>query len=57
MADLMNAIASGNPPATDGADNLGTMAIIEAGYRSMHERRAVKIAEILAPAAVARTRK
>jgi predicted dehydrogenase len=46
MADLMNAIASGTPPATNGADNLGTMAIVEAGYRSMHEHRPVQISEI-----------
>ena len=47
MTDLMNAIVSGTRPATDGADNLNTMAIIEAGYRSIRERRAVPIAEIL----------
>jgi hypothetical protein len=47
MADLMNAIASGTAPATDGADNLGTMAIVEAGYRSIRERRAVEISEVL----------
>jgi predicted dehydrogenase len=46
MTDLMNAIASGTPPATNGADNLHTMAIVEAGYKSIRERRAVKIAEI-----------
>lgn len=47
MTDLMNAIASGTPPATNGADNLHTMAIVEAGYKSIRERRAVEIAEIL----------
>jgi len=47
MTDLMNAIVSGVRPATDGADNLNTMAIVEAGYRSIRERRAVPIAEIL----------
>jgi len=47
MADLMNAIASGTPPATNGADNLNTMAIVEAGYQSIRERRSVEIAEIL----------
>jgi len=47
MADLMNAIASGRPPATNGADNLGTMAIVEAGYLSIRERRAVEISEVL----------
>ena len=48
MADLMNAIASGTPPATNGADNLGTMAIVEAGYQSIRERRAVEISEVVA---------
>ncbi len=47
MADLMNAIASGRPPATNGADNLGTMAIVEAGYQSIREGRAVQISEVL----------
>ena len=47
MTDLMNAIVSGTRPATDGVDNLNTMAIVEAGYRSIRERRAVPIAEIL----------
>ncbi len=46
MADLMNSIASKTEPATSGRDNLGTMALIEAGYRSMRERRPVDIAEI-----------
>ncbi|HEX3685265.1 MAG TPA: Gfo/Idh/MocA family oxidoreductase [Bryobacteraceae bacterium] len=46
MADLMQAVATGDKPATDGADNLGTMALIEAGYRSMRERRPVEIADI-----------
>jgi predicted dehydrogenase len=48
MADLMNAIACGKRPVTNGADNLGTMAIIEAGYQSIREHRAVKISEIRA---------
>ncbi|MBV9155497.1 MAG: Gfo/Idh/MocA family oxidoreductase [Acidobacteriaceae bacterium] len=46
MADLMNAIATGTPSPIDGRHNLGTMAIVEAGYRSMRERRAVQISEI-----------
>jgi predicted dehydrogenase len=47
MADLMNAIASGGQPTVSGADNLGTMAVIEAGYRSIREHRPVEIAEIV----------
>lgn len=46
MADLMNAIASGTQPSVSGANNLGTMAVIEAGYLSIREHRPVKIAEI-----------
>jgi len=46
MADLMDAIALGREPAVSGAENLGTLATIEAGYRSIRERRAVEISEI-----------
>jgi len=46
MADLMEAIGGGHQPETSGADNLGTMAIIEAAYRSVSQRRPVDIAEI-----------
>jgi predicted dehydrogenase len=47
MAELMTAVDSGTQPATSGADNLKTMALVEAGYRSMKERRTVSIAEVL----------
>lgn len=46
MADLMDAIARQRQPAVSGADNLGTLAVIEAGYRSIQKRRLVEIAEI-----------
>lgn len=46
MADLMNAIATHAEPPTNGASNLNTMAIIEAGYRSLREHRSVQIVEI-----------
>jgi predicted dehydrogenase len=48
MAEVMNAVASGEEPLANGRDNLKTMAIVEAGYRSIRERRAVPIAEITA---------
>jgi predicted dehydrogenase len=48
MADLMNAIVTGTEPQTSGADNLKTMAIIEAGYQSLKERRSVPIFGITA---------
>jgi predicted dehydrogenase len=46
MADLMDAIARGRQPEVSGTNNLGTMAIIEAGYRSIRERRPVEVSEI-----------
>jgi predicted dehydrogenase len=46
MADLMDAVVRHAQPKSSGADNLGTMAVIEAGYRSIHERRPVDISEI-----------
>ena len=36
--------AAGN----NGADNLGTMAVVEAGYQSIRERRSVEISEVVA---------
>jgi predicted dehydrogenase len=46
MADMMDAIARGRQPVTSGADNLGTMAVIEAAYKSVRERRPVEIQQI-----------
>jgi predicted dehydrogenase len=46
MADLMDAIERRRPPLSNGVENLGTMATIEAAYRSIRERRAVDISEI-----------
>lgn len=46
MGELMQAVATGTEPETSGADNLKTMALIEAGYRSLEERRLVFLSEI-----------
>ncbi len=46
MADLMDAIERRRPPSPSGAENLGTLATIEAAYRSIRERRPVDISEI-----------
>lgn len=46
MSDLMRAIATKSEPATNGVDNLKTMAIIEAGYLSIRERRSIAIDEV-----------
>jgi predicted dehydrogenase len=47
MAELMQAIATGAEPETNGTDNLKTMALIEAGYQSVRERRLVGVAAAL----------
>lgn len=57
MADLMNAISSGAEPQTSGTDNLKTMAIIEAGYESLRQRRSIKISEITARSTVSAAQK
>ncbi len=41
MASLMEAIQTGGAPVTSGADNLGTLRVVNAAYRSMAERRSV----------------
>jgi predicted dehydrogenase len=46
MAGLMQAIETGNAPPTDTEDNLNTLRIIEAAYRSMAENRSVRPSEI-----------
>jgi len=46
MEQLQYALKTGSPPALSGRDNLRTMALVEAGYRSIAERRAVAPAEI-----------
>lgn len=46
MADLMDAIATGRAPVTSGRDNLRTIGVAMAAYRSAEERRAVVLAEI-----------
>jgi len=46
MEQLQYALASGTEPALSGADNLKTMALLDAGYRSMKEKRMVAPSEI-----------
>ncbi len=46
MADLLRALETNAEPETSGLENLGTMAIVEAGYRSAKEHRAVALSEI-----------
>jgi predicted dehydrogenase len=46
MEQLQHALESGSPPALSVADNVKTMALVEAGYRSIDEGRTVKLSEI-----------
>jgi predicted dehydrogenase len=52
MGELMDSIVSGKESPTSGRDNLNTMAIIDAGYLSLKEKRSVRIAEVIAAASV-----
>jgi predicted dehydrogenase len=46
MEQFQYALASGTEPVLSGADNLKIMALVEAGYRSMKEKRMVAPSEI-----------
>ncbi|MDB5524454.1 MAG: gfo/Idh/MocA family oxidoreductase [Rhizobium sp.] len=46
MEQLQYAVKHGETPALNVADNVKTMALVEAGYRSMNEGRAIKLSEI-----------
>ncbi len=46
MGDLMDAVATGRQPVTSGRDNLGTIALVLAAYRSATERRTVRVSDI-----------
>jgi len=48
MAQLLIALETNTEPAISGRDNLRTMALVEAGYQSAREHRAVALREILA---------
>jgi len=48
MASLMEAIQTGGEPLTSAEDNLGTLRVVEAAYRSMNEARSVGPLEITA---------
>ncbi len=53
MAQLLVALETGSEPQISGRDNLNTMALVDAGYLSAHEHRAVAPAEIIQRAATA----
>jgi predicted dehydrogenase len=46
MEQLQYAVKTGEPPALSVADNVKTMALVEAAYRSIDEGRSVKLSEI-----------
>jgi predicted dehydrogenase len=46
MASLMEAIQTGGEPLTSAVDNLGTLRMVEAAYRSMREQRSVRPSDI-----------
>ena len=45
MEQLQYALKSGSKPLLDGDDNVKTMALVDAGYRSITERRALRLDE------------
>jgi hypothetical protein len=47
MADLLRTLEEGREPETSGDDNLKTMALVDAAYRSAKEHRAVPLDEVL----------
>jgi predicted dehydrogenase len=51
MASLMQAIQTGGQPLTSAEDNLGTLRVVEAAYRSMNEARSVRPSQINAAGA------
>jgi predicted dehydrogenase len=48
MEQLQYALKTGTTPLLNGADNLGTMALVDAAYRSLEQRRAVPLSEFAA---------
>jgi predicted dehydrogenase len=51
MAQLLIALENGTEPAIGGRDNLKTMGLVEAAYRSADESRSVAPEEIESPSA------
>jgi predicted dehydrogenase len=49
MEQLQYALKSGSQPELSATDNLKTMALVEAAYRSVAEKRAVRLDEFISP--------
>lgn len=45
MEQLQYALATDTPPLLEGSDNVKTMTLIDAGYRSIYEKRTVRLDE------------
>jgi predicted dehydrogenase len=56
LNQFRDALMRGQAPETSGADNLWTLAMVEASMRSAREGRRVEIAEVFAPEMQARAR-
>lgn len=52
MGQLMSAIETGTEPEIGGSDNLRTMALIEAAYRSVERRATVELAEVMSESGI-----
>jgi len=46
MGELLDSLARGRQPSISGRDNLRTLALVEACYLSLAERRAVRVADV-----------
>ena len=49
LNQFRDAVIEGKTPETNGEDNLWTLAMVEAGIRSIHESRKVQIGEVFTP--------
>ena len=47
MGDLLDSLTEERVPKISGRENLGTMALVDACYRSLDEHRPVRIQEIV----------
>jgi predicted dehydrogenase len=56
LNQFRDALTRGEAPETSGADNLWTLAMVEASMHSAREGRRVEIAEVFAPEMQARAR-
>jgi predicted dehydrogenase len=46
MREMLSAVAEGREPLTSGADNIKSLQVVSAAYKSIREKRAVRPSEI-----------